>query len=60
MRRSPGAYSHLVQGESEPLDTHGPLPELVTFDRISEAHPAALLGSLAQHPWFTPSSTPRA
>jgi NAD(P)-dependent dehydrogenase (short-subunit alcohol dehydrogenase family) len=50
VRRSPGAYSHLVQGESEPLDTHGPLPELVTFDRISEAHPAALLGSLAQHP----------
>ncbi len=50
VRRSPGAYSHLVRGESEPLDVHGPLPELVTFDRISEAHPAALLGSLAQHP----------
>jgi NAD(P)-dependent dehydrogenase (short-subunit alcohol dehydrogenase family) len=50
VRRSPGAYSHLVQGESEPLDSHGPLPELVTFDRISEAHPAALLGSLKRHP----------
>ncbi|MEO7071251.1 MAG: SDR family NAD(P)-dependent oxidoreductase [Nostocoides sp.] len=50
VRRSPGAYSHLVDGESEPLTTQGPLPELVTFDRISEAHPAALIGSLAQHP----------
>jgi NAD(P)-dependent dehydrogenase (short-subunit alcohol dehydrogenase family) len=50
VRRSPGSYSHLVHGENEPLDTNGPMPELVTFDRISEAHPAALLGSLAKHP----------
>jgi NAD(P)-dependent dehydrogenase (short-subunit alcohol dehydrogenase family) len=37
-------------GENEPLDGHGPGCELVTFDRISEAHPAALLGSLRAHP----------
>ncbi len=50
VRRSPGAYSHLVNGESEPLPVDVPLPELVAFGRVSQAHPAALLGSLAQHP----------
>ncbi len=49
VRRTPGAYSALVTAESEPLPA-GPLPELVTFDRISEAHPAALAGSLSSHP----------
>jgi NAD(P)-dependent dehydrogenase (short-subunit alcohol dehydrogenase family) len=49
VRRSPGSYSHLVDGEAIPLDRNTRYPELVTFDRISEAHPANLLGTLAQH-----------
>lgn len=49
VRRSPGAYAPLIAAESEPLPD-GPLPEILTFDRISEAHPAALAGSLSQHP----------
>ncbi len=48
VRRSPGAYAALAAGESEPLPA-GPLPQVLTFDRVSEAHPAALAGSLAQH-----------
>ena len=46
VRRSPGSYSHLVDGEQVPLDRNVRYPELVTFDRISEAHPANLLGTL--------------
>ncbi|MDO5503522.1 MAG: SDR family NAD(P)-dependent oxidoreductase [Actinomycetia bacterium] len=49
VRRSPGAYAHLVEGEKQPLTGPG-LPAIVSFDRISEAHPAALLGTLAEHP----------
>ena len=49
MRRSPGAYAPLVAAESEPLPD-GPLPELLTFDHISDAHPHALAGSLSEHP----------
>jgi len=49
VRRSPGAYSHLVEGEDAPLPRGIPMPELVTFDRISEAHPANLVGTLGQH-----------
>lgn len=49
VRRSPGAYSRLVEAEDEPLPA-GRLPEMVTFDRISEAHPAALAGTLRPHP----------
>ncbi|WP_017936830.1 SDR family NAD(P)-dependent oxidoreductase [Nocardioides sp. Iso805N] len=49
VRRSPGAYTQLVAGESAPLP-EGPDVEMVTFDRISEAHPAALTGALASHP----------
>ncbi len=49
VRRSPGAYAPLVQAENEPLPAaingHA-LPEMVRFDRISEAHPAALAGVL--------------
>jgi NAD(P)-dependent dehydrogenase (short-subunit alcohol dehydrogenase family) len=49
VRRTPGAYAPLVEAESLPLpdDT---VPELVTFDRISEAHPAAIAGALAPTP----------
>ncbi len=49
VRRSPGAYAPLAAAESEPLPD-GPLPEVVTFDHISDAHPAALAGSLSEHP----------
>jgi hypothetical protein len=48
VRRSPGAYAHLVEGEAVPLPAGIALPELVTFDRISEAHPANLLGTLRE------------
>ncbi|MFN8079930.1 MAG: SDR family NAD(P)-dependent oxidoreductase [Kineosporiaceae bacterium] len=52
VRRSPGSYSALVAGESEPLEPEllALGTEVLTFDRISEAHPAALAGSLAAHP----------
>ncbi|WP_409347730.1 SDR family NAD(P)-dependent oxidoreductase [Luteipulveratus flavus] len=49
VRRSPGAYSRLVELESAPLPTGLALPDVVTFDRISEAHPAALIGTFRQH-----------
>jgi len=49
VRRSPGAYAPLVEAESLPLPS-GPLPEMVTFDRVSDAHPASLAGALTQHP----------
>jgi len=49
VRRSPGAYAPLSAAESEPLPD-GPLPELLTFDHISDAHPMALAGSLSEHP----------
>jgi NAD(P)-dependent dehydrogenase (short-subunit alcohol dehydrogenase family) len=52
VRRLPGAYSHLIDGENAPLPTAESLgvralPEKVTFDRISEAHPAAIAGALS-------------
>ena len=49
VRRSPGAYSRLVELESAPLPDDVALPELLTFDRISDAHPAAIAGTLQQH-----------
>ncbi|WP_127782624.1 SDR family NAD(P)-dependent oxidoreductase [Rhodococcus sp. X156] len=49
VRRSPGSYAPLAAAESAPLPA-GPLPELITFDHISDAHPAALAGSLATSP----------
>ncbi|WP_394277151.1 SDR family NAD(P)-dependent oxidoreductase [Luteococcus sp.] len=45
VRRSPGAYSHLVEGEKAALPTDRPMPRMLTFDHISEAHPAALVGA---------------
>ncbi|CAB4719699.1 unannotated protein [freshwater metagenome] len=47
VRRTPGAYSQLVEMESAPLPTDVALPEMVTFDRISDAHPAAIAGALS-------------
>lgn len=49
VRRSPGAYSQLVEAESAPLPLGVALPEMVTFDRVSEAHPAAIAGALEAH-----------
>jgi NAD(P)-dependent dehydrogenase (short-subunit alcohol dehydrogenase family) len=49
VRRSPGAYANLLEMESAPLPDLPLLPEMVTFDRISEAHPAAIAGALATH-----------
>jgi NAD(P)-dependent dehydrogenase (short-subunit alcohol dehydrogenase family) len=50
VRRSPGAYARLVEAESAPLPLDVALPEMVTFDRVSEAHPAAIAGALAADP----------
>ena len=50
VRRSPGAYAPLVESESAPLPLDVALPEMVTFDRVSEAHPAAIAGALAADP----------
>ncbi len=47
VRRSPGAYSKLVDAELEPLPD-GPLPAITTFGRTSAAHPAALAGSVTE------------
>ncbi len=53
VRRSPGAYANLLELERAPLpDLPGlsaGLPEMVAFDRISEAHPAAIAGALQAH-----------
>jgi NAD(P)-dependent dehydrogenase (short-subunit alcohol dehydrogenase family) len=54
VRRSPGAYAPLVAAEDEPLPAEingiplAELPEMVRFDRISEAHPAAIAGALSR------------
>ncbi|MFS3128352.1 SDR family NAD(P)-dependent oxidoreductase [Nocardioides sp. Bht2] len=53
VRRLPGAYSHLIDGENAALPSAESLgvkelPEMVSFDRISEAHPAAIAGALAE------------
>jgi len=50
VRRSPDAYSRLVELESAPLPTDRALPEMVSFDRISNAHPAAIAAYAAPHP----------
>ncbi len=46
VRRSPGAYRQLIEFESAPLPAGIALPEMVTFDEISRAHPAAIAGTL--------------
>jgi NAD(P)-dependent dehydrogenase (short-subunit alcohol dehydrogenase family) len=46
VRRAPGSYSALVEGERTPPPE---LVEVIAFDRVSDAHPAALAGSLAEH-----------
>jgi NAD(P)-dependent dehydrogenase (short-subunit alcohol dehydrogenase family) len=49
VRRSPGAYAPLVVAEGEPLP-HGPLPEMITFEHVSDAHPLSLAGALTTPP----------
>ncbi|MET1016207.1 MAG: SDR family NAD(P)-dependent oxidoreductase, partial [Leifsonia flava] len=44
VRRSPGAYSPLVDAEASPLPD-GPLPEIVSFGHTNDAHPLALADS---------------
>ena len=43
VRRSPGSYAALVEAERTPP---AELVDVITFDHISDAHPAALAGSL--------------
>jgi NAD(P)-dependent dehydrogenase (short-subunit alcohol dehydrogenase family) len=45
VRRSPQAYSLLAEAESQPLPD-GPLPEMITFGRTRDAHPAAIAGTV--------------
>ncbi|MGV8846310.1 SDR family NAD(P)-dependent oxidoreductase [Tessaracoccus sp.] len=49
VRRSPGAYSPLVEAELTPLPD-GDLPEIVSFGHTSDEHPLALAASVAGHP----------
>ena len=51
VRRSPRAYAPLAEAESAPLP-EGPLPEVITFGRTRDAHPAAI-SDAAGH--WTPS-----
>src|SRR3984957_8491493 len=46
VRRAPGSYAALVEAERTPAPE---LVDVITFDRVSDAHPAALAGSLAEH-----------
>lgn len=45
VRRSPGSYAALIDAERATLPTAD--VEVITFDHVSDAHPAALAGSLA-------------
>ncbi|MEP7765390.1 SDR family NAD(P)-dependent oxidoreductase [Sanguibacter sp. 25GB23B1] len=45
VRRSPGAYAPLAAAEDAPLPT-GYLPDVVTFGRSHDTHPASLEGSV--------------
>jgi len=58
VRRSPGSYAPLVEAESAPLP-HGPLPEMITFDHVNDAHPASFAGALAANP-TAQATTPHA
>lgn len=46
VRRAPGSYAALVEAERAPA---AELVDVITFDHVSDAHPAALAGSLAAH-----------
>ncbi len=55
VRRSPGAYSKLVDAELAPLPD-GRLPEMETFGHTNDAHPQALERSVAAHPILAAAS----
>ena len=51
VRRSPGSYTALVDAErTVPTELISRVAGVVTFDHVSDAHPHALAGSLAEHP----------
>jgi NAD(P)-dependent dehydrogenase (short-subunit alcohol dehydrogenase family) len=52
------AYRQLLTLESAPLPSGVRLPQLLTFDGISDAHPAALAGTLARHAVAHPDGGP--
>ena len=55
VRRSAQAYAPLAEAESAPLPA-GPLPEMISFGRTKDAHPAALEGATEELPGhWTPS-----
>lgn len=45
VKRSPGSYSALIDAESEALPS-GARPDVITFGKTSDAHPASLASSL--------------
>lgn len=50
VRRSPGSYAALVEAErASPSELVAEVDGVITFDHVSDAHPAALAGSLAEH-----------
>ncbi|MGW0157766.1 SDR family NAD(P)-dependent oxidoreductase [Mycobacterium sp. NPDC003323] len=50
VRRSPGSYTALVEAERSPAtELVARTDGVISFDRVSDAHPAALAGSLAEH-----------
>jgi NAD(P)-dependent dehydrogenase (short-subunit alcohol dehydrogenase family) len=50
VRRSPGSYAALVEAErTPPPELVSGMAGVITFDHVSDAHPAALAGSLAEH-----------
>jgi NAD(P)-dependent dehydrogenase (short-subunit alcohol dehydrogenase family) len=50
VRRSPGSYSLLAEAERVPLPA-GPLPEITTFGRPGDVHPALLTGGPDSAHW---------
>jgi NAD(P)-dependent dehydrogenase (short-subunit alcohol dehydrogenase family) len=50
VRRPPGSYALLADAERAPLP-EGPLPEITTFGRPHDAHPALLTGGPANEHW---------
>ncbi|MFN8228941.1 MAG: SDR family NAD(P)-dependent oxidoreductase [Mycobacterium sp.] len=49
VRRPPGSYAALVEAERTPPRELVDRVDVVTFDHVSDAHPHALAGSLAEH-----------
>ncbi|WP_098456569.1 SDR family oxidoreductase [Sanguibacter antarcticus] len=52
VRRSPGAYAPLAAAEDSPLPS-GYLPDVVTFGRSHDTHPASLEGTVPTEPTAT-------